>query len=82
MLGCAPKQVRNLLMFLRYCSVVSPMGLLLFGGVLTVLHEASAVLVDKWLRICAPAPTAVLVKQLRAALDSLLAARCQCISRD
>ena len=82
MLEGAPEQVRTSRTFLRDCSVVSPMALLLFGGVLTVLHEAGAVLVDDWLRIRAPAPTAVLVKQLRAALDSLLAARCQCISRD
>ena len=61
--------------FLRDCSVASPMALLLFGGELTVLHEAGAVLVDGWLRIRAPATTAVLVKQLRAALDSLLAAK-------
>ena len=64
--------------FLRDCSVASPMALLLFGGALQVLHEAGAVLVDGWLRIRAPAPTAVLVKQLRAALDSLLAAKVLC----
>ena len=49
------------------------MALLLFGGALSVMHESGYVLVDDWLRIRASAPTAVLVKKLRAALDALLA---------
>ena len=49
------------------------MALLLFGGALSVVHEGGYVLVDDWLRIRASAPTAVLVKKLRAALDALLA---------
>ena len=49
------------------------MALLLFGGTLSVMHESGYVLVDDWLRIRASAPTAVLVKKLRAALDALLA---------
>ena len=53
--------------------MVSPMALLLFGGALSVMHESGYVLVDDWLRIRASAPTAVLVKKLRAALDALLA---------
>jgi len=68
---CA-EQVRTTRTFLRDCTVVSPMALLLFGGALEVRHEAGLVTVDGWLRIRAPAPTAVLVKKLRAALDALL----------
>jgi ATP-dependent RNA helicase DHX29 len=68
---CA-KQVRTTRTFLRDCTVVSPMALLLFGGALEVRHEAGLVTVDGWLRIRAPAPTAVLVKKLRSALDALL----------
>ena len=49
------------------------MALLLFGGALTVNHEGGYVLVDDFLRIRASAPTAVLVKKLRAALEALLA---------
>ena len=66
-------QVKTSRTFLRDCSVVSPMALLLFGGALSVVHESGYVLVDDWLRIRASAPTAVLVKRLRAALDALLA---------
>ena len=58
--------------FLRDCTVVSPMALLLFGGELAVVHEGGYALIDNWIRIRASAPTAVLVKQLRAALDALL----------
>ena len=66
-------QVKTSRTFLRDCTVVSPMALLLFGGALSVVHESGYVLVDDWLRIRASAPTAVLVKRLRAALDALLA---------
>ena len=66
-------QVKTSRTFLRDCTVVSPMALLLFGGALSVVHESGYVLVDDWLRIRASAPTAVLVKRLRGALDSLLA---------
>ena len=38
-----------------------------------MMHEGGYVLVDDWLRIRASAPTAVLVKKLRGALDALLA---------
>ncbi len=48
------------------------MALLLFGGELVVVHEGGYALIDNWIRIRASAPTAVLVKQLRAALDALL----------
>ncbi|KAK9832693.1 hypothetical protein WJX81_000845 [Elliptochloris bilobata] len=66
------EKVKTSRTFLRDCTVVSPMALLLFGGALAVQHEAGLVLVDDWLRIRASAPTAVLVKKLRAALDALL----------
>jgi hypothetical protein len=45
-----PQQV-----FIRDCSVVSGMALLLFGGPLAVLHEEAQLLVGGWLRIKAAA---------------------------
>jgi ATP-dependent RNA helicase DHX29 len=48
------------------------MALLLFGGDLEVAHAEGYVTIDAWIRIRAPAQTAVLVKRLRAALDRLL----------
>jgi hypothetical protein len=41
--------------FIRDCTVVSGMALLLFGGPLTVLHEAGQLLINGWLRIKAAA---------------------------
>lgn len=37
-----------------------------------MVHDEGYVLVDDWIRIRAPGPTAVLVKKLRTALDHLL----------
>jgi hypothetical protein len=58
--------------FVRECSVVSPLALLLFGGTLAVQHEQGTILLNGWCHIPAPAQTAVLVKKVRDALDSLL----------
>jgi hypothetical protein len=41
--------------FIRDCTVVSGMALLLFGGQLAVLHEAGQLLVGGWLRVKAAA---------------------------
>ena len=38
--------------FLRDCSVVSPLALLLFGGTLTVVHENAYIALDHF-RVCA-----------------------------
>ncbi len=60
---------------------MSPLSLLLFGGPLTVLHAEGAVLVGAGpglgagVRVACRAQTAVLVKQLRAALDRQLEQR-------
>lgn len=54
-------QVKTSRVYVRDCTVVAPLALLLFGGELNVLHEEGAILVDGWLRIPAPAATAVLV---------------------
>ena len=58
--------------WIRDVTCVSPISLLLFGGELNVLHDASEVLVDGILRVRAPAQTAVLCKELRLLLDAEL----------
>lgn len=65
-------QVKTSRTFLRDCSVASPVSLLLFGGELEVKHAEGYVLIDGWIRVRAAAPTAVLVKELRRAIDALL----------
>jgi ATP-dependent RNA helicase DHX29 len=64
--------VKTSRVYVRDCSTVPAMALLLFGGSLSVVHEEGVVLVDGWIRVKAAAQTAVLVKQLRAALAGLL----------
>lgn len=66
------EKVKTSKTFIRDCTVASPMALLLFGGDLEVAHAEGYVTIDAWIRIRAPAQTAVLVKRLRAALDRLL----------
>ncbi|GAB2283641.1 hypothetical protein Dimus_018144 [Dionaea muscipula] len=58
--------------FLRDTSVVSPYSLLLFGGSISIQHQIGVVTIDGWLKLTAPAQTAVLFKELRLTLDSVL----------
>lgn len=51
------------------------MALLLFGGSLDVFHQSGYVQIDGWLKVRAAAPVAVLVKQLRQALEAVLEKR-------
>ncbi|KAK9850459.1 hypothetical protein WJX84_011404 [Apatococcus fuscideae] len=69
------EKVKTSKVFMRDCTVVAPMALLLFGGSLDILHQSGYVQIDGWLRIKAAAPVAVLVKQLRQALKSVLERR-------
>ena len=68
------EKMRTTRTFLRDATVVPPAALLLFGGVLVVDHADGVVTVGDWVRVRAAAPTAVLVKKLRAAVDAHLEA--------
>uniref|UniRef100_A0A0D9W527 Probable ATP-dependent RNA helicase spindle-E n=1 Tax=Leersia perrieri TaxID=77586 RepID=A0A0D9W527_9ORYZ len=61
------EKVETSKVFLRDTSVISPYSLLLFGGSMT-----GVVIIDGWLRLTAAAQTAVLFKQLRVTLDTVL----------
>ncbi|KAK7265506.1 hypothetical protein RJT34_33126 [Clitoria ternatea] len=58
--------------FLRDTSVISPYSILLFGGSINVQHQTGLVTIDGWLKLTAPAQIAVLFKELRLALHSIL----------
>ncbi|XP_051147051.1 DExH-box ATP-dependent RNA helicase DExH7, chloroplastic isoform X2 [Andrographis paniculata] len=58
--------------FLRDTTVVSPYSILLFGGSITVHHQTGLIIVDNWIKMAAPAQTAVLFKELRITLHSIL----------
>lgn len=58
--------------FLRDTTIISPNSILLFGGSINIQHETGLVIVDGWLKLTAPAQTAVLFKELRSTLHSVL----------
>ncbi len=68
------EKVKTSRVYVRDCTAVSAMALLLFGGSIEVVHEEGVVMVDGWIKVKAAAQTAVLVKQIRAALVGLLQA--------
>ncbi|CAN6827869.1 unnamed protein product [Brassica oleracea var. botrytis] len=63
-----PKKIVNL----RDTTIVSPFSILLFGGSVDVHHQSGSVTIDGWLKLAAPAQTAVLFKELRLTLHSIL----------
>ncbi|KAH3744408.1 ATP-dependent RNA helicase DHX29 [Pelomyxa schiedti] len=66
------QKVKSSRIFIRDCTPVSPLALLLFGGTLAVQHLAGTATVDKWLVIHTHPQTAVAIKQLRNNLDAAL----------
>lgn len=66
------EKVQTTKAFLRDTTVVSAYALLLFGGNIGVDHEGATITVDDWLRFRAPARIAVLIRELRRALDAVL----------
>ncbi|KAG7585353.1 Helicase C-terminal [Arabidopsis thaliana x Arabidopsis arenosa] len=66
------KVQKNKLVYLQDTTVVSPFSILLFGGSVNVHHQSGSVTIDGWLKLTAPAQTAVLFKELRLTLHSIL----------
>ncbi|KAF5184522.1 Dexh-box atp-dependent rna helicase dexh7 protein [Thalictrum thalictroides] len=58
--------------FLRDTSIISPYSILLFGGSINILHQTGLITIDGWLKLTAPAQTAVLFKELRITLHTVL----------
>ena len=69
---CYQEIVKTSKIYVRDCTTVSPIALLLFGGSLEVFHTKHIVTVDKWLQFRIGARPATLVKHLRAQMESLL----------
>jgi ATP-dependent RNA helicase DHX57 len=61
--------------YIRECTMVPAYALLLFGGDIEVRHERGVLSLDGWAEFEAPARIAVLVRELRAGVDRLLAAK-------
>ncbi|KAJ3700380.1 hypothetical protein LUZ61_004085 [Rhynchospora tenuis] len=66
------EKVETTKIFLRDSSIVSPYSILLFGGPMVIQHQSGYVVIGGWLKLTAPAQTAVLFKELRATLDAVL----------
>jgi ATP-dependent RNA helicase DHX57 len=76
------EKVQTSKVFVRDSSVPPIYALLLFGGKITVKHEAGLLVLDGWLELRAPARIGVLVKEVRQALDALLAMKIEDPSLD
>jgi ATP-dependent RNA helicase DHX57 len=61
--------------YVRAATMVPAYALLLFGGDVSVRHERGTLALDGWAEFEAPARIAVLVRELRAGVDRLLAAK-------
>mmetsp|Transcript_21181 Transcript_21181/g.58791 ORF Transcript_21181/g.58791 Transcript_21181/m.58791 type:complete len:1160 (+) Transcript_21181:1213-4692(+) len=61
--------------FVRDSSMVPAFAMLLFGGSMKVFHEEGLVKLDGWAAFKVPARVSVLLQQLRAEIDNLLAAK-------
>lgn len=66
------QRVRTTKVYLRDTTMASAYALLLFGGDVSIQHEAGTIAIDKWLRLRAPARIAVLANELRGQLEQLL----------
>ncbi|KAL3843675.1 hypothetical protein ACJIZ3_001078 [Penstemon smallii] len=66
------EKVETRRVYLRDTTIVSPYSILLFGGSINVHHQTGLITIDNWLKMAAPAQTAVLFKELRLTLHSIL----------
>ncbi|XP_039211600.1 ATP-dependent RNA helicase DHX29 isoform X1 [Crotalus tigris] len=66
------EKIRYARVFLKETSLISPFPILLFGGDIEVLHRERLLSVDGWIHFQAPVKIAVIFKQLRALIESVL----------
>ncbi|KAG8456620.1 hypothetical protein GDO86_002409 [Hymenochirus boettgeri] len=66
------EKVKYSKIFLRDVSLVSPFPILLFGGDIAVQHRERLLTVDEWIHFQAPVKIAVIFKELRVLIESVL----------
>uniref|UniRef100_A0A8D0GSE1 RNA helicase n=1 Tax=Sphenodon punctatus TaxID=8508 RepID=A0A8D0GSE1_SPHPU len=66
------EKIRYAKVYLRETTLISPFPILLFGGDIEVLHRERLLSVDGWIHFQAPVKIAVIFKQLRALIESVL----------
>ncbi|XP_045750904.1 ATP-dependent RNA helicase DHX29 isoform X5 [Mirounga angustirostris] len=65
-------EVRYTRVYLRETTLISPFPVLLFGGDIEVQHRERLLSIDGWISFQAPVKIAVIFKQLRVLIDSVL----------
>ncbi|KAK9844162.1 hypothetical protein WJX81_006552 [Elliptochloris bilobata] len=76
------EKVQTSQVWLRDCTAVGALPLLLFGGEVSRQAAAGTVSIDGWLKLDCPLKVAVLLAELRARLDGLLQAKIEQPSLD
>ncbi|XP_040277188.1 ATP-dependent RNA helicase DHX29 [Bufo bufo] len=71
------EKVKYSKIFLRETSLVSPFPILLFGGDIAVQHRERLLTVDDWIQFQAPVKIAVIFKELRVLIESVLKEKLQ-----
>uniref|UniRef100_A0A8B9U0L9 ATP-dependent RNA helicase DHX29 n=1 Tax=Anas zonorhyncha TaxID=75864 RepID=A0A8B9U0L9_9AVES len=66
------EKVRYAKVYLRETTLISPFPILLFGGDIEVQHRERLLMVDGWIHFQAPVKIAVIFKQLRVLIESVL----------
>lgn len=66
------EKIRYARVYLRETTLVTPFPVLLFGGEIEVQHRERLLSVDGWIYFQAPVKIAVIFKQLRVLIDSVL----------
>ena len=69
---CYHEIMKTSKVYVRDCTTVSILSILLFGGALKVFQSKGVVTVDDWLRFRCDAKPATLVKYLRQSMEALL----------
>nr|DBA23579.1 TPA: hypothetical protein GDO54_014478 [Pyxicephalus adspersus] len=71
------EKVKYSKIFLRETTLVSPFPVLLFGGDIAVQHRERLLTVDDWIHFQAPVKIAVIFKELRVLIESVLKKKLQ-----
>uniref|UniRef100_A0A8D1NF34 ATP-dependent RNA helicase DHX29 n=2 Tax=Sus scrofa TaxID=9823 RepID=A0A8D1NF34_PIG len=66
------EKIRYARVYLRETTLITPFSVLLFGGDIEVQHRERLLSVDGWIYFQAPVKIAVIFKQLRVLIDSVL----------
>ncbi|XP_063818252.1 ATP-dependent RNA helicase DHX29 isoform X2 [Pseudophryne corroboree] len=71
------EKVKYSKIFLRETTLISPFPMLLFGGDIAVQHRERLLTVDDWIQFQAPVKIAVIFKELRVLIESVLKTKLQ-----